>query len=167
MTTKYYGKYRGSVISSLDLMRMGRLQVSCSAVFGPGVLAWAMPCVPFAGPLEGFYMLPKPGSNVWVEFEAGDPDRPIWAGCFWTTQTIPPKAVSPSVRTISGLGADITIDDTPGAGSVTMQVLPPAVSNPCTMRLDATGVLINVGGATIKMTTPNVVDINIGALTVT
>lgn len=164
--TKYYGKYRGTVLNNLDPMRMGRLQVSCSAARGLAVNAWAMPCVPFAGPLEGFYMMPTIGSNVWVEFEAGDLDLPIWAGCFWVTQTIPPKALHPMVRTISTLGGDITFDDTPGAGSVTVQVLPPVVTAPCTVRLDATGVLINVGGATIKMTSPNIVDINAGALTV-
>ncbi len=165
--TKYFGKYRGTVLNNIDPMRMGRLQVTCSQVYGPGVMAWAMPCVPFAGPMEGFYMLPRPTANVWVEFEAGDPDRPIWAGCFWTTQTIPPKAATPFMRTISGLGVDITLDDTPGAGSVMIQALPPAVPNPATVRIDATGILINTGGATIKMTSPNVVDINVGALTVT
>ncbi len=162
----YYGKYRGTVVNNLDPMRMGRLQVSCPHVFGPNVLAWAMPCVPFAGNLEGFYMLPLPGSNVWVEFEAGDPDRPIWTGCFWTTQTIPPTALTPLVRTIKTLSCSITLDETPGAGGVSLQVLPPLVTTPCTLRLDATGILINVGGATVKLSPPNIVDINAGALTV-
>lgn len=167
MTTTYYGKYRGTVINNVDPMRMGRLQVSCAHVYGPGVLAWAMPCVPFAGYLEGFYMLPLPNSNVWVEFEAGDPDRPIWSGCFWITQTIPPKAVTPFVRTIKTLSCEVTLDETPGAGGITLQVLPPLVQSPCTVRLDVSGVLINVGGAVVKLSPPNVVDINAGGLTVT
>ena len=102
--TRYYGKYRGLVTSNLDPNRMGRLQVACPQVLGENLLAWAMPCVPFAGISEGFFMMPMPGSNVWVEFEAGDPDRPIWSGCFWTQQTTPFAAVAPTVRMIKTLG---------------------------------------------------------------
>ena len=45
--------------------------------------SWAMPCLPFAGKQMGAYMLPQIGSGVWVEFEQGDPDYPIWSGCWY------------------------------------------------------------------------------------
>jgi hypothetical protein len=163
--TEYFGKYRGLVVNNVDPNRMGKLQVSCSQVLGENVLAWAMPCVPFAGFGEGFYMMPMPGSNVWVEFEAGNPDRPIWSGCFWTRQTIPMHALLPTVRTITTLGAELTLDDTPGAGGVTIQVGPPTVVVPCTIKLDVTGIEISVGAATVKLD-PATVDINNGALKV-
>ncbi|MEZ4769135.1 MAG: phage baseplate assembly protein V [Caldilineales bacterium] len=30
----------------------------------------------------GLFAVPPVGANVWIEFEAGDPDYPIWAGGF-------------------------------------------------------------------------------------
>ena len=45
-----------------------------------------MPCVPYAGDAGRLYMLPEPGTGVWVEFEAGDPSYPIWSGCFWADE---------------------------------------------------------------------------------
>src|SRR5205085_1731985 len=44
---------------------------------------WAMPCVPAAGIQSGVFMVPGIGSGVWIEFERGDPDHPIWVGGFW------------------------------------------------------------------------------------
>ena len=44
---------------------------------------WAEPCVPLAGPTGppmGVYLVPPIGAGVWVEFEHGDPDYPIWVG---------------------------------------------------------------------------------------
>jgi len=31
--------------------------------------------------------MPEPGSTIWVEFEEGDIDRPIWTGATWGTET--------------------------------------------------------------------------------
>lgn len=163
--TKYFGKYRGLVVNNVDPNRMGRLQVSCPHVLGENVLSWAMPCMPFAGPMEGFYTLPLIGSNVWVEFEAGNPDHPIWAGCFWTQQTIPPKALMPFVRTFKSTSCEVTLDDTPGAGGITLQALPPAVGVPTTITMDATGIKITVGAASIALD-PARISLNNGALEV-
>ena len=44
---------------------------------------WALPCVPIAGKQDGVYMVPQIGAGVWIEFEQGDPDYPIWVGGFW------------------------------------------------------------------------------------
>ena len=81
--TQFFGKYRGKVENNIDPMMLGRVQVSVPAVLGSGQLSWAMPCAPFAGPGVGLFTVPPVGANVWVEFEAGDPDYPIWSGCFW------------------------------------------------------------------------------------
>ena len=51
-----------------------------------------MPCAPFAGSGVGFFALPPVGANVWVEFEGGDPDYPIWSGCFWGAGEVPAHA---------------------------------------------------------------------------
>ena len=64
-------------------MQQGRIQVQVPDVTGLLPASWAMPCVPIAGMQSGMVALPVPGSGVWVEFEQGDPDHPIWTGCFW------------------------------------------------------------------------------------
>jgi uncharacterized protein involved in type VI secretion and phage assembly len=43
-----------------------------------------LPCAPFGGGKDrGFLFVPEVGDTVWIEFAAGDPSRPIWAGAFW------------------------------------------------------------------------------------
>lgn len=83
MTTipQFFGKYRGTVINNIDPLQSGRVQVSVPDVLGQD-LAWAMPCVPFTRKGTLARGIPSNGANVWVEFEAGDPDRPIWTGGF-------------------------------------------------------------------------------------
>ena len=79
---KFYGKYRGTVVNNIDPLQIGRIQVSVPDVSViPGI--WAMPCMPIAGKQEGVFMVPQIGAGVWVEFEQGDPDYPIWVGGFW------------------------------------------------------------------------------------
>lgn len=166
MTAPYWGKYRGTVVNNVDPERRGRLQVSCPRVLGENVLSWAMPCVPFAGPFEGFYMMPSLLSNVWIEFEAGDPDRPIWVGGFWTDQSIPPAAATPLTRTITTVGGmSLTLDDAPGSAGFRLMAGPPLVSVPCIVTAGVTGITITTVTATVSVTSAGV-DINNGALRV-
>ena len=117
---KFYGKYRGMVISNIDPMQQGRLMVQVPDVGGliPGT--WAMPCVPIAGIQNGMFALPIPGSGVWVEFEQGDPDFPIWVGGFWGSAAevpalalLTPPAV-PAITLQTPLQNGLTISDVPG-----------------------------------------------------
>ncbi|MEZ4450427.1 MAG: phage baseplate assembly protein V [Nannocystaceae bacterium] len=92
---RYYGKYRGVVVSAIDPERRGRLQAIVADVTGDFPSTWALPCVPYAEPSHGALALPQPGASVWIEYEYGDPDRPIWSGCFWDeAQPLPPAASS-------------------------------------------------------------------------
>ena len=83
MTERYWGKYRGTVTTNIDPEQRGRIQVIVPAVTGLIPSTWAMPCVPFAGKGSGFFVVPQIGAGVWVEYEDGDPDKPIWVGGFW------------------------------------------------------------------------------------
>src|SRR5207302_6412680 len=85
----WYGKYRGTVTNNVDDQHLGRVQVSCPTALQGGKLSWAMPCAPYAGAGVGLFMVPPVGANVWVEFENGDLDYPIWAGCFWGENEVP------------------------------------------------------------------------------
>ena len=82
---RYYGKYRGVVVASLDPEARGRLLVRVPDVTGPNFTNWARPCLPWGGMSMGSHIVPPPETNVWVEFEQGDPNCPIWVGCFWGT----------------------------------------------------------------------------------
>lgn len=93
--TRFYGKYRGKVMNNNDPEQRGRMQVSVPAVFGDFQFNWAMPCVPYAGQQNAFFAIPPMQANVWVEFEGGDPEKPIWSGCFWGTGEVPTQALTP------------------------------------------------------------------------
>lgn len=165
---KYYGKYRGSVISNLDPMQQGRLQVQVPDVAGLLPSTWAMPCVPVAGIKNGMFALPIIGSGVWVEFEQGNPDYPIWVGCFWgSAADVPPLALAtpPSLSAITlqtPMLNGLSVSDLPGpSGGITIKSAAGA-----TLIVNDTGIYIKNGqGASITLIGPKA-DINDGALTV-
>lgn len=89
---RYYGKYRGFVVDNQDPQRRGRLRLIVPAVLGDVPTGWADPCVPYGGGRNfGNFDIPPitrggGGSyttGVWVEFEQGNPQYPIWVGCFY------------------------------------------------------------------------------------
>jgi hypothetical protein len=83
---RFYGKYRGFVVNADDPRHLGRLALRVPSVLGPNVVTgWAMPCVPYGGQAnQGFLCVPEVGAGVWVEFEQGDLEFPIWVGTFWS-----------------------------------------------------------------------------------
>jgi len=69
-----FGIHRALVVTSVDPLAQGRLQVQVPGIVGePG--AWALPCFPSPN-----RELPAAGDVVWVLFEAGDTHRPVWLG---------------------------------------------------------------------------------------
>ena len=111
----FFGKYRGMVTNNDDPTGRGRIEVLVPAVMGEQPV-WALPCAPYAGDNMGVYMVPEPGSGVWVEFEAGDPSYPIWVGCFWGDNEAPKnergaKAAPPLKIIRSQKGLMVTLDD--------------------------------------------------------
>jgi hypothetical protein len=159
----FFGKYRGQVTSNLDPLGLGRVQVSVPAVLGDGRLSWAMPCSPYAGDKVGFFAVPPIGANVWVEFEAGDTDFPILAGCFWGTGEAP--SLLADVKIWKTESVSLTLSDLPGGGGVTLEVASPAVSLPLKLALTSDGIELSIGISTVKLTASSV-SINNGALEV-
>lgn len=162
---EFFGKYRGKVENNLDPQQQGRIQVSVPAVLGDGTLSWAMPCAPYAGSGVGFFAVPPVGANVWVEFEGGDPDYPIWTGCFWALGEVPAVPALPLVKILKTDGVTLKLDDTPGAGGFTLEVGPPVLPVPMTLTMSSAGIEISHAAANVKMT-PVGVNINNGALEV-
>jgi hypothetical protein len=165
--TSFFGKYRGKVENNIDPMRLGRVQVSAPAVLGSGSLSWAMPCVPYAGSGVGFFMIPPVGANVWVEFEGGDIDYPIWSGCFWGVGEVPAMPAIPQMKIIKMDTITLTLSELPGIGGVTLEVSPPSVVLPLKMTFDMKGIKLDAGPLGTLELTPTGVKINSGALEVT
>jgi len=159
----FFGKYRGKVTSNIDPLALGRVQVSVPAVLGDGRLSWAMPCSPYAGDKVGFFAVPPVGANVWVEFEAGNTDFPILAGCFWGTGEAP--ALLADVKIWKTEAVSLTMSDLPGAGGVTIEVSSPAVSYPLKLAMTASGIELSIGISKVTLTASSV-SINNGALEV-
>jgi hypothetical protein len=162
---RFYGKYRGKVSNNIDPLQIGRLQVTVPEVLGDGRLSWALPCMPFAGPGVGFFALPPVQANVWVEFEGGDPDFPIWSGCFWDPGQAPAKPAIPQMVVLKTLGITLQLSDVPGGGGLTIEVNPPAVAIPLKMAFTSAGIEIVNGKNSIKLTAVSV-NVNDGALEV-
>ncbi|MGC8802116.1 MAG: phage baseplate assembly protein V [Chloroflexus sp.] len=160
--SQFFGKYRGKVENNLDPLQQGRVQVSVPAVLGEGRASWAMPCVPFAGNGVGLFLIPPTGANVWVEFEGGDPDYPIWSGCFWGTGEAPASPAVAEMKVLKTAASTITINELPGVGGITIETVTGAK-----IALTATGIEITNGqGGSIKLTGPQI-SLNDGALEVT
>jgi hypothetical protein len=163
--SQFFGKYRGKVANNIDPMQLGRVQVSVPAVLGDGSLSWAMPCAPYGGPGVGFFTVPPVGANIWVEFEGGDSDYPIWSGCFWGVGEVPAQPALPQMKVWKTDGITLTLSDIPGAGGFTVEVGPPVVPIPLKMVFNAAGIEITNSAASDKLT-PASVSLNNGALEV-
>jgi uncharacterized protein involved in type VI secretion and phage assembly len=110
----YYGKYRGIVTDVDDPNNQLRIRATVPAVLGEHQCGWAMPAAPFAGDGHGFVMLPKVGSGVWIEFEAGRLDNPIWSGAWWASGQRPdPQGAGVRVL-VSEQGHKVILDDDAG-----------------------------------------------------
>jgi uncharacterized protein involved in type VI secretion and phage assembly len=165
---RYFGKYRGTVVNNLDPQRMGRIQALVPDVTGSLPSSWAMPCLSVGGPQSGMFTVPVFGSGVWIEFEQGDPDYPIWTGCFYGSATeVPPmaKTVPPGVPGITfqtPLQNGIMISDVPGpTGGILIQAAKGA-----SITINDVGITISNGQGAIIALQGNTVDVNGGALTV-
>jgi hypothetical protein len=169
----FYGKYRGTVINNIDPMMRGRLLLEVPDVTGLVPSSWAEACVPLAGPTGppmGVYMVPPIGAGVWVEFEGGDPSKPIWTGCRWgLASDVPTLALagipaSPNIC-MQTLGQNMLMlsdmPPTPLTGGIILKSLTGAM-----LVVNDLGIFIQNGkGAAINMMGPSV-DINMGALTI-
>lgn len=148
---RFYGKYRGQVTSNIDPFQLGRLQVTVPSILGSGRLSWAMPSVPYAGSGVGWFALPPVGANLWVEFEGGDPDYPIWSGCFWGKGEVPMLPAIAETKVFKTESTTVTFSDLPGVGGLTIEVKPPAVAVPLKMKFDTAGIEITCATAVIKI----------------
>jgi uncharacterized protein involved in type VI secretion and phage assembly len=168
MDGQFLGKYRGTVINNVDPEQRGRIMVIVPDVSTVVPSTWAMPCLPVGGMQMGMFTVPPIGAGVWIEYEQGDPDYPVWVGCFWGTaaevpalaRTVPPAV--PAITLQTTLQNGLIVSDLPGPTGGIM--LKSAIG--ATLIVNDTGIYIQNGkGAMITLIGPTIT-INNGALTV-
>lgn len=161
----FYGKYRGVVTNNQDPLTMGRVKAKVPDVFYDDESGWAMPGAAFSGNSVGLFALPTVGAGVWIEFEHGDPDYPIWSGGWWGSSSEMPAALTTPHKQMmiqTDAGHRVLIDDTPGTGGITLQT-----AGGQKIVLNDNGIELDNGkGASIKLTGPQI-SLNGGALEVT
>jgi uncharacterized protein involved in type VI secretion and phage assembly len=173
---RYYGKYRGTVVQNIDPEQRGRIQAIVPDVSNVMLSSWAEPALPAGGPQTGMFTVPQLGAGVWIEFEQGDPDYPIWTGCYWgnaaetpaLAKLVPPGVSGMTLQTTFQNG--VVLNDVPGpTGGIMLKSTTGA-----SIIVNDTGIYIQNGkGASIVMTgtavsiTGTPVDVNMGAMTIT
>lgn len=165
---KFLGKFRGTVVNNIDPEQRGRIQVVVPDVSALGLTTWALPSLPIGGLQTGVFSIPVVGSGVWVEFEQGDLDYPIWVGTFWgSTAEVPPisHTLPPGVPGIvmqTPLQNGLLISDVPGpTGGILIKS-----STGAFILVNDAGIIIQNGkGASIVMQGPSTI-INQGSLVI-
>lgn len=156
----FYGKFRGVVTDNRDPLMLGRVRARVPDVYGEEESGWALPSLPYAGNGVGLFLVPPMDALVWIEFEHGDPDYPIWTGCFWAVGELPATPASPEMKVLKTDMGTITLNDTPGAGGLTIET-----TAGMKIVMNATGIEITNGQGGIKLSGPQV-SVNNGALEV-
>ena len=154
---KCFGKYRGIVTDNKDPEKRGRLKLRIASVLAKQETCWALPCLPYGGASQqGMFMVPEIDALVWVEFEEGDIDRPIWVGTFWQKESDVPERASkeePTTRLFqTKSGHILQFDD--GEGEEKFRLHHPAEAE---MVIDKNGTitLTDTSGAMLKMDAEN------------
>jgi uncharacterized protein involved in type VI secretion and phage assembly len=152
---KLFGMYRGRVEDNADPRGLGRVQVSSPAALGSSGRAWAMPCLPCAESGVGLSILPPVGADVLVEFEEGDPSRPIVIGCLWDSRVARPPTADDVILTTRA-GHRLVLSESRNEVSV---------SHPggSAVKLDATGGVEVSASSTIRVTASKV-EVEAGAI---
>jgi uncharacterized protein involved in type VI secretion and phage assembly len=157
--SRFYGKYRGTVTDNGDPLSVGRVRARVPEVLHDVESGWCTPCVPYAGKDKGWFVIPEAGDGVWVEFEGGDPSRPIWTGSWWGSGEIPkdPNGSGATTQTKvlkSANGLILDLDD----GAQTIYVSDSSGSN-------LLSIAVNEGQVVVQATTSVTVEapmINLG-----
>jgi uncharacterized protein involved in type VI secretion and phage assembly len=156
----FFGKYRGIVSDNRDPDSLGKIRARVPDVLGDLESGWAQPCTPYAGRGVGLFMIPPRDAMVWIEFEQGDTEKPIWSGCFWERGDLPQEASSVDRKVLKTSTTTVVIDDASGSGEVTIET-----AAGMKVVLSSSGIEITNGQAKIVVSGPRV-NINDDALEV-
>lgn len=114
MANKYYGIYQGIVTNIKDPEKRGRIKVKCPSILGSVESAWCDPMIPIAYDNGGDFCIPTKDETVWLQFIAGDVNKPVWLGGWWQKNMTPLGTNyddADKVRIISYADCTITMRD--------------------------------------------------------
>ncbi len=165
----YWGKHRGKVVDNTDPKGLGRIKVEVPGLGLTGNAAvQALPCTPYAGPQVGFFMIPPKDANVWIEFEGGDLNFPIWVGCFWgdgnKEETKPPTdAKTPDLKVLQTEKLVLILDDQNGKLTAKLKEKADKGSGETmSLVMDKSGIVLTSKQVTITIT-PDKIELKKGA----
>jgi hypothetical protein len=177
---RHYGKFRGLVVNPVDTGFKGRILATVT-VGGTPLQVVAEACTPY----PGFYAIPPIGAGVWIEFEEGNLDKPIWTGCWWKEGEVlamllpdlppPTPATAPQTVVLSVSAAAfpaaipmcrIKLNATTGFATMETLVPPATPALPTRVQITPAFVEVSFGIRKIMITAAGVV-VNDGALIVT
>jgi phage baseplate assembly protein gpV len=155
---RFYGKYRGRVTDTSDPLNRGRIRVNVPEVLGEVESGWCVPCVPYAGTDKGWFVIPETDDVVWIEFEAGDPSRPIWVGSWYGDGDIPNdpagsqatpetkifKSKNGLIIDLDDSATEIKISDNSGSNIINIQVNEGKIMIQATTNVTVDAPLINL-----------------------
>jgi len=172
-TQRFDGVYAATVFNNVDPEQRGRLLLKIPDVLGNVPSTWAQPCLPLSGPTGptmGAYFVPLPETGVWVMFQHGDVNRPVWIGCrIGSTADVPPMALAapptlPPLLLQSITQDKLIISNAPGEGITLETSRGPA--GPSIKMTALGGIIISDGEGGIITIFKGVVTINGGALVI-
>lgn len=121
---RYYGMYRAVVEDVDDPKAAGRIRVRVPALGqkrAPRAI-WAKPAVFGGSRGTGVFHTPSVKDLVWVSFEAGNPDKPLYFGGFMADDAGAPEFSDPLRHGIkTPAGHVLRLSDDPSAEEVTIQ----------------------------------------------
>jgi len=113
LEAKMWGAYKGQVTAVDDPEGLGRIKAKVKGVIGEDFETnWAAPKSAFGGDDAGLWMPPEVGDDVWMEFQHGDKNAPLWVGYYWPLEAKPPSEATVNKRMFkSKAGHYIIFDD--------------------------------------------------------
>jgi len=126
---RFYGAYPALVRDVRDPDNQGRVKVALPwspDAAGASYEVWARVSTLMAGNNQGSWFIPDTNVEVLVIFLGGDPRNPCVIGALWNGQDAPPQSMdgagNNNIKKIrSRNGVAITLDDTQGAESLTLE----------------------------------------------
>ncbi len=123
---KMTGVFVGKVVTNIDPLQLGRIQVSLPHLSDLNMSPWARIATMMAGTNEGSYFLPDVGDEVLVSFEKGDINTPVIVGGLWNGLARPPEfnqGLNAKKMIQTKTGMKLMFDETPGQESVSLETL--------------------------------------------
>jgi hypothetical protein len=145
---QYFGKYRGVVTNNVDPESRNRVQAIVPDISSMIPTTWAESCAP-----PGHAYTPRIGAGLWIEFEQGDPDYPVWTGAIAGGKTdlpvaanLTPPGVAQTTLASPLSQYSISVSDSPSTGIMIKTPGQTMIS-----MTDSGGILITNGTASILL----------------